>query len=534
MRVNQPITEQEQRVNPQDQLITITDLRGIITDANQAFADISGYTREELIGQNHNLIRHPHMPEAAFQDLWSTIQSGRSWKGLVKNRCKNGDYYWVDAYVTPIKRDGKTVEYQSVRTAAPRSLIPRAEKLYQHWSRAEHTTAQPRLRLSLRQQLLLWSATVSLLSTSLAFWQIGWVASLLIACSGLIVIGGIARLTQGLKPLQKQALNIADQPLMSWLYTGRYDELGQIEFALATRTSELMAVVARLHNNATLVRHKKANSDERLQAALGYVEHQGSLIEEARQALHTQLAGLAEVAQGTAKTNQSVAQSHQATQIGQESIHAVTEAILHHAQELNLAKDQVAELAHTSQEIEQVMEVISQVAEQTNLLALNAAIEAARAGEAGRGFAVVADEVRALAQRTHQSTLEVNRIVNELQIATQASVSAITQGVKTSSQTVSLADQMHQGFADILQAVDQMRDFASLVNQMTQEQAALSEQTTEQMGALAGLAEQSVEAGQAARQEANDLDDQVAHLHLLASHFIESLHSQAYQARSES
>ncbi|MFK7159858.1 methyl-accepting chemotaxis protein [Marinospirillum sp. MEB164] len=525
MRVNQPITEQERLVSPQDQLITITDLRGIITDANQAFAEISGYTQQELIGQNHNLIRHPHMPEAAFEDLWKTIQSGRSWKGLVKNRCKNGDFYWVDAYVTPIKKDGKIVEYQSVRRAAPRALIARAEGIYARWSNSPRP--QQPIRLSLRQQLFLCTFLITALGSGLAFWQLGGSASLVLAGSGLLLLGGLHWLTQGLKALEQQARQINDHPFMTWLYTGRQDELGRIEFALATRTSELLAVVARLHSNAALVRHKKANSDAQLQAALDHVEHQGSLIEEARQALQTQQASLAEVAEGTAKTTQSVAQSHQATQVGQASIHAVTEAIMHQAQELNLAKDQVAELAETSQEIEQVMEVISQVAEQTNLLALNAAIEAARAGEAGRGFAVVADEVRALAQRTHQSTLEVNRIVEELQTATQASVSAITQGVHTSSQTVSLADQMRQGFAEILQAVDQMRDFAALVNQMTQEQAALSEQTTEQMGALAHLAEQSVAAGQAARQEADDLDDQVAHLHLLASHFIDSLQAQA-------
>ena len=109
MQINQPVTGKEQSVDANIQLITITDLSGKITFANDDFVNISGYKRSELIGQNHNLIRHPDMPAGAFENLWKTIQNKQSWKGLVKNRCKNGDHYWVDAYVTPIQRDGKIV-----------------------------------------------------------------------------------------------------------------------------------------------------------------------------------------------------------------------------------------------------------------------------------------------------------------------------------------------------------------------------------------------------------------------------------------
>src|SRR5690554_228614 len=98
-------------------LISTTDLKGAITWACDNFVQVSGFSRQEMVGQNHNLVRHPDMPPAAFKDLWDTIKSGKSWKGMVKNRCKDGRYYWVDAFVSPITKDGQITGYQSVRTA---------------------------------------------------------------------------------------------------------------------------------------------------------------------------------------------------------------------------------------------------------------------------------------------------------------------------------------------------------------------------------------------------------------------------------
>ena len=97
MRNNQPVTQREQPYPKGRVIISHTDIKGRITHANDAFFDISGFTREELIGQAHNIVRHPDMPSEAYRDLWSTVQQGRPWTGIVKNRCKNGDHYWVRA-----------------------------------------------------------------------------------------------------------------------------------------------------------------------------------------------------------------------------------------------------------------------------------------------------------------------------------------------------------------------------------------------------------------------------------------------------
>lgn len=130
MRNNQPVTQREVELKEDDFLVSRTDAKGRITYANPAFINISGFAHAELVGAPHNLVRHPDMPPAAFENLWQTVQAGDTWRGLVKNRCKNGDHYWVDASVTPIIEEGQVVGYTSVRVQANREDIEQAERAY--------------------------------------------------------------------------------------------------------------------------------------------------------------------------------------------------------------------------------------------------------------------------------------------------------------------------------------------------------------------------------------------------------------------
>ncbi|MBB3182898.1 methyl-accepting chemotaxis protein/aerotaxis receptor [Halomonas fontilapidosi] len=130
MRNNQPVTQKEYQLHEEHFLISRTDLKGRITYANPAFIDVSGFSQEELLGAPHNLVRHPDMPEAAYQNLWDTLADGESWKGLVKNRRKNGDHYWVEASVSPIVENDQVVGYASVRVKPSRQDVEKADKAY--------------------------------------------------------------------------------------------------------------------------------------------------------------------------------------------------------------------------------------------------------------------------------------------------------------------------------------------------------------------------------------------------------------------
>ena len=130
MKKNYPVTGREVVMEDNSTLVSTTDLKGQITYVNPAFVAISGFDESELIGASHNIVRHPDMPPAAFEDLWNTVKAGDPWRGFVKNRCKNGDHYWVDAFVTPIFKGGQIAGYQSVRSKPAREDIQAVEKLY--------------------------------------------------------------------------------------------------------------------------------------------------------------------------------------------------------------------------------------------------------------------------------------------------------------------------------------------------------------------------------------------------------------------
>jgi PAS domain S-box-containing protein len=122
--------KEEIKLNRNTMIVSETNEKGIIVYANDDFCSIAGYTKDELIGQPHNMVRHPDMPKAAFEDLWKTIQSGNVWKGIVKNKTKNGDFYWVNATAYPSKTHDGKIRYISVRVSPTQDEIKNAEFLY--------------------------------------------------------------------------------------------------------------------------------------------------------------------------------------------------------------------------------------------------------------------------------------------------------------------------------------------------------------------------------------------------------------------
>ncbi len=130
MKINMPVTNVEHVLTETDSITTKTDLKGRITYANDGFIRISGFTREDLIGSPHNIVRHPDMPAEAFADLWQSLKAGRRWCGIVKNRCKNGDFYWVLANVTPLYENDALIGYMSVRSKPSQKQVAEAADAY--------------------------------------------------------------------------------------------------------------------------------------------------------------------------------------------------------------------------------------------------------------------------------------------------------------------------------------------------------------------------------------------------------------------
>jgi methyl-accepting chemotaxis protein len=156
MRTNLPVTDREVHLSDEDVIVSSTDLKGNIVSCSPDFVRISGFSEAELLGQPQNLVRHPDMPAEAFASLWTTIAQGRTWMGLVKNRTKSGDFYWVKADVSPLIENGAVTGYRSVRTRPTRAEVDAAAKLYASIKGGGSKKAfQPGRSISMRARLII-------------------------------------------------------------------------------------------------------------------------------------------------------------------------------------------------------------------------------------------------------------------------------------------------------------------------------------------------------------------------------------------
>lgn len=520
MRRNLNVTGREQLPAKTAYLITTTDPRGVITAVNDEFEAISGYSAAELIGKNHNIIRHPDMPSAAFRDLWHTVKQGKSWRGAVKNRCKNGDHYWVDAYVTPVFEDGELVEIQSIRTWLQPEHKKRAEALYLMWRERDLPSryVNPINSIAIFATLL---GCVALAMSLLLLWLGYWIASLPIM---LVVLAGVLYViqTSKLNHLQQIALkNNANLP-MTHVYTGRTDNTGQIAFALSTQRQEIRALMARLvsvTDNLSLIR---SETSIHITGSARQSQNQNrsvnALVNEIADMVTSQQQVSALVANSVILTDET-ALAAEAGQLRQ--LLAVTQQL---DKQVSGLGEQFDNVNRQSDNISKVVTVIREIAGQTNLLALNAAIEAARAGESGRGFAVVADEIRALAGRTEHSTEEITQIIASLHHGVRQSAEAMSTGRSTLGITLQAAIDTAAAIAQIASAMQNIRQHLQEVSSCCQQQMSCCDSLQQEANAIASLALDSTQAAETAEQCSLQLNTQVESLRVLAGHFLADQH----------
>ena len=521
MRKTGPVTGHQRLYAASEHLITTTELDSTITAVNDSFVAISGYTKDELIGQPHNLIRHPDMPEGAFANLWESIRAGNSWKGLVKNRCKNGDHYWVDAFVTPITKNGKTVEYQSVRVLPTPEQIARAEKVYEAWRTGKLPSRYQALALPLHLKITAaYLALTGLLLISGLFqglWTLayGFTGMSLLFAATLLAVWPQVKLAREAR--------VGTHPVMPYLYTGKRGDSAWLEYDRMKRDSTMRAIAARMYANVGIMGSSKEKTLDCIQFSMNHIQAQRSDIVSIQQAFDELESSVQRVSELTDITHSATQSARESSRLSNEKMQQMTDAITALTSQLEQASTGIEELARRSLDINQVLNVITDIAEQTNLLALNAAIEAARAGEAGRGFAVVADEVRGLARRTRTSTEEISSIINGLRQVTGSVVGTIHQGHKASTLATTMTREAQSSLNDILGHIELIEQHAQEVASATEEQSVLSVQVQQQSNNLGMLGDQSVTSSEHACNESENLAHAVDRAQLLASHFLAML-----------
>ncbi|SEN31240.1 methyl-accepting chemotaxis sensory transducer with Pas/Pac sensor [Pseudomonas sp. ok272] len=522
MKINLPVSGRNVDVAPDANILSTTDLTSAITYANADFIDISGYSREELLGSPHNLLRHPDMPSGAFAHMWGTLKSGRSWMGMVKNRCKNGDHYWVSAYVTPMTRDGVAVEYQSVRTKPSARQVAAAERAYARL-RSQRSPLHQRLPAA-GLGLKLWAmcCAVWLPVMLLVPWLASdspWWLPLLLALGAAATGLGVNVLLRPLARLTQRARDIADNPLSQHIYTGRRDAVGQIEFALQMQEAQVGAAVGRIGDASQRLSGLAAELVAHLHSSHVSILEQQAQTDQVAAAIHQMAVSVAEVASHAQHASEAASCAEGATRDGHELVGESRSAVLLMADELMRAAQVIHQLEGRSSDISGVLEVIRSIAEQTNLLALNAAIEAARAGDAGRGFAVVADEVRGLAQRTQQSTNEIQRMISALQDGAHDAVQAMAQSSQHVQSSVDQAERAAAALDGISQQVNQITEMSVQIAAAVEEQSAVSEDINRNISGIRQASDVTVIAGQQSQVNSQDVAALAQDLLALAREF---------------
>ncbi|EIF35470.1 PAS domain S-box [Burkholderia sp. Ch1-1] len=512
MRNNQPVTGHEYEYPSLQMLVSATDLTGRIQYCNPAFIAVSGFTRDELIGQPHNLIRHPDMPREAFADMWATIRDGRPWTALVKNRRKNGDHYWVHANVTPVVERGAVVGYLSVRVKPERDTVRAAEALYARMRTGEargiklrrgvvvRTGLLGRLQALMRLPVATRAAagyaitSLALLLTGLAAWQGAppaqfWIAFGVTTAVGLVSWQLLKRqLAAPIREMSGFATRLAAGDLTADLHIARHDDLGEVLQALNQLKANLAAIVYDVRAQITgMLDNAREISSGNVDLARR-TELQAASLEETAATMEQLTTTVQANADATVRALDLARDAQAAAAVGGKIAGQVEQTM--------------AGITAASQRIADITSVIDGIAFQTNILALNAAVEAARAGEAGRSFAVVASEVRMLAQRCAASSKEIKSVVE----ASATEVAAGTELVaRTTSQMRVIDEAVGRVSSIIVDVANASSEQAEGIRQVNQAVSHLDGATQQN----AALVEQAAATAQRLAEQADVLDEAV-------------------------
>ncbi len=651
-------------------LISKTDTKGIITYANDAFVEISGFAREELIGKSHNIVRHPDMPPEAFRWLWDTLKSERPWRGMVKNRCKNGDHYWVKATIAPIIENSVIIGYVSVRRQPTREQVTEAEGFYRelnrtgsqvvskyenlrfkHWSlktKLQAVILIPLAIFSIVGQFIIWSElqrdminsasekgalvanqiidSANMLMTTGQIGDVenrklllkkamssgGVIDAQIVRAQRVVDLYGAGRPEEAVRDdVQRKVLESRKQNITfsydkegapflrvvtpyfaskdfhgtdctvchqteegtvlgasdvlfdlkpdllktrqrSWLVLGaqiallailyffigfcsdRYirrpvravdkefrnimegnldseldisiqDEMGKLLCEIQTMQSYLRTMVDEIVTPVKKMQARIVDMDAKVTGVAHNAVTEQDHIQQIAATMEQFSQSVAEVAHMAADSLKDAKEMQQIVDENNRNMELSVEATGKVASTVQSSSKTISDLGESIHRIGVIANTIKEIADQTNLLALNAAIEAARAGEQGRGFAVVADEVRKLAERTATSTKDITQTIAEINAISDAAVVSMQSAVSEVEGGITLIRKNGEGLKQIMTATMNVSERVDHIASASKEQSAAGESVAQSLERITELVDNNTLSAQDAKSSAEDL-----------------------------
>lgn len=477
MRVNKPVTSQEVELKDEDFLISRTDLQGKITYANPGFIKISGYSRDELFGEHHNMVRHPDMPAAAFADLWETLKQGRLWTGIIKNRRKDGGFYWVRANVSPCYQSGELIGYTSVRTKPTRSEIETAMRVY-----ADFNSSNPK-RYSLKYGVVTENSLAASIKAAIPNGIRARLAGMTAVATALLGLSaGLGHYAAGLAD-EASRINLANAQvavtvagIVSLILLGR-----RVSKSIITPIKDCIFFSSQLAAG-NLAAELKGSSDTDLKPITDILDtirkSMVSISDDINHSIDLFANSANDIISGNVDLSARTEQQAAALQQTAASMEEITSTVLANSGSAKQATelsnqasrivstggavmgqvvDSMGKISTSSKKMSEHIETIDNIAFKTNILALNASVEAARAGEQGRGFAVVATEVRSLAGLSANAARAIRELI-------EASAVEIGNGEL-------LVKQAEANIEDAVEAVNRVNNIITEISAASNEQS---------------------------------------------------------------